>query len=95
MTERDLTKLMLKCLGALKETKDWDIRITSTSYAEGNVNVPGDKKIVYHLIYYNGWESRKIDIDYYLSILDQVNTPEEQIALGQNIIARIYVQIKA
>ena len=92
MTERDLTKLMLKCLDALKTSKDWDLRITSTSYAEGRVS--GDKKIVYHLIYYNGWESRKIDIDYYLSILDQVNTPEEQIALGQNIIARIYVQIK-
>lgn len=93
MTERDLTKLMLKCLGALKEAKDWDLRITSTSYAEGSVS--GDKKIVYHIIYYNGWESRKIDLDFYLSILGQVNTPEEQIALGQNIIARIYVQIKA
>ena len=92
MTERDLTKLMLKCLDALKTSKEWDLRITSTSYA---VNVLGNKKIVYHLIYYNGWESRKIDIDFYLSILDQVNTPEEQIALGQNIIARIYVQIKA
>lgn len=65
----------------------------STSYAEGNVS--GEKKIVYHIIYYNGWESKKIDLDFYLSILDQVNTPEEQIALGQNIIARIYVQIKA
>lgn len=93
MTERDLTKLMLKCLGALKTSKDWDLRISSTSYAEGPVS--GDKKIVYHIIYYNGWESRKIDLDFYLSILDQVNTPEEQIALGQNIIARIYVQIKA
>lgn len=93
MTERDLTKLVLKCLGALKETKDWDLRIMSTSYAEGSVS--GEKKIVYHIIYYNGWESRKIDLDFYLSILDQVNTSEEQIALGQNIIARIYVQIKA
>lgn len=93
MTERDLTKLVLKCLGALKTSKDWDLRISSTSYTEGHVS--GDKKIVYHIIYYSGWESRKIDLDFYLNILDQVNTPEEQIALGQNIIARIYVQIKA
>lgn len=93
MTERDLTKLVLKCLWALKETKDWDLRIMSTSYAEGQAS--GEKKIIYHIIYYNGWESRKIDLDFYLMVLDNVNTPEEQIALGQNMIARIYVQIKA
>ena len=52
MTERELTKLVLKCLGALKTSKDLDLRITSTSYDEGSIS--GDKKIVYHIIYYNG-----------------------------------------
>ena len=49
----------------------------------------------YHIIYYNGLRSKNIDLDFYLNILDNINTPEEQIALGRNIIARIYVQVKA
>lgn len=93
MTERDLTKLVLKCLGALKASKDLDLRITSTSYDKCSIS--GDKKIVYHIIYYNGERSKNIDLDFYLNILDNINTPEEQIVLGQNIIARIYAQVKA
>ena len=93
MTERDLTKLILKCFGALKDSKDLDLKISSTSYDENTHS--GEKKIIYHIIYYNGWESRKIDLDFYLIVINEINNPEEQLALGQNIIARIYVQIKA
>ena len=93
MTERDLTKLVLSCCGALKETKDWDLRIASTSYAVGHAS--GEKKIIYHILGYNGQESRQFDLDFYLMMLDNVNTPKEQLALGKTIIARIYVQMKA